>query len=155
MGSGSRATVPLEPLSRLGFHLGAAFQIRDDLLSVTGGAAHGKDALGDIREGKRTLMLIHLMRNLDAGETARVTGYLGRPRAARSMKETHWILDLMRSRGSLDQARKVTKQLAGAALYDFESVYTFVRSDGRWRIASAVFNQIPRLLACLRARREG
>ena len=44
--------------------------------------------------------------------------------------------------------------VTGAKLYDFQSVYTFVRHGETWRIASAVFNQIPRLLACLQTRRD-
>ena len=53
----------LDPLVRFGFYLGAAFQIRDDLLNLIGDEAqYGKEILGDLYEGKRTLMLIHLLR---------------------------------------------------------------------------------------------
>jgi hypothetical protein len=41
---------------------------------------------------------------------------------------------------------------AGAKLYDFEGVYTFVRSGESWRVAAITHNQIPRLLSCVRAR---
>ncbi len=40
----------------------------------------------------------------------------------------------------------------GVKLYDFEAVYTFVRSNEDWRIAAITHNQIPRLLSCVRAR---
>jgi len=39
----------------------------------------------------------------------------------------------------------------GVKLYDFEAVYTFVRSGEFWRIAAITHNQIPRLLSCVRA----
>ena len=59
---GSRGTGALGPLSRFGFFLGVAFQIRDDLLNLVGtDDAHGEELLGDLREGKRTLMLLHLL----------------------------------------------------------------------------------------------
>jgi hypothetical protein len=40
----------------------------------------------------------------------------------------------------------------GLKLYDFESVYTFVRSGPNWRVAAITHNQIPRLLSCAQAR---
>ena len=56
----------LAPLVRFGFHFGAAFQIRDDLLNLVGDErAYGKEILGDLYEGKRTLPLVHLMREHD------------------------------------------------------------------------------------------
>ena len=49
-------------LREYGFNLGIAFQIIDDLLDVTGDAdALGKPVGSDLREGKMTLPLIHLL----------------------------------------------------------------------------------------------
>ena len=58
-----RATrADLDRFLRFGFFLGAAFQIQDDLLNLIGDSArYGKEMDGDIWEGKRTLMLIHLL----------------------------------------------------------------------------------------------
>jgi geranylgeranyl diphosphate synthase type II len=117
----------LDRFNRFGTYLGTAFQIQDDLLNLTGDEKrYGKEIGGDLLEGKRTLILIHLLRHLDTRETARVTGYLGRPRAARSLRDTQWILDLMGRRGSLEHARKATRQLAGAALYEFTQAFRAV-----------------------------
>lgn len=45
-------------LSTVGAHLGLAFQLQDDLLSVFGDAAvHGKGAHADLREGKQTAIM--------------------------------------------------------------------------------------------------
>ena len=52
---GSRRPGRPRPLVRFGFHLGAAFQIQDDLLNLVGDeAAYGKEIDGDLYEGKRT-----------------------------------------------------------------------------------------------------
>src|SRR5215211_3865998 len=70
---GSAGTAPLAAMTRFGFYLGAAFQIRDDLLNLVGSEArYGKELLGDIREGKRTLMLIHLLGSVRADERERL-----------------------------------------------------------------------------------
>lgn len=56
-------------LHRLGTLLGAAFQIRDDVLSLAGqDTATGKDELGDLWEGKHTLILAHALRSAPAFE---------------------------------------------------------------------------------------
>lgn len=50
-------------LSEYGFNLGVMFQLVDDLLDFTGEAeALGKPIGGDLREGKITLPIIHLLR---------------------------------------------------------------------------------------------
>jgi geranylgeranyl diphosphate synthase type II len=116
--------IDLDRFNRFGCYLGTAFQIQDDLLNLTGDERrYGKEIGGDLLEGKRTLMLIHLLRQLNESDTARVTDYLGQPRAGRSMRDAQWILDLMRSRGSLDHARTRAKQLAGAALFEFTQAF--------------------------------
>src|SRR5262252_1493180 len=90
--------VNLDRFNRFGCYLGTAFQIQDDLLNLTGDEKlYGKEIGGDLLEGKRTLMLIHLLHQLNQHDARRITEYLGQPRAARSMRDAQWILDLMRS----------------------------------------------------------
>ena len=51
-----------QALREYGFNLGIAFQLVDDLLDFTGDAAAlGKPIGGDLREGKMTLPIIHLL----------------------------------------------------------------------------------------------
>src|SRR3989475_9504901 len=58
-----------QALREYGFNLGIAFQLVDDLLDFTGDTeAVGKPVGGDLREGKMTLPLIHLLQqNEDVG----------------------------------------------------------------------------------------
>jgi hypothetical protein len=72
--------------------------------------------------------------------------------AARSHITRQTVIELS-PRLSCVHATVDVQDAGGASLYDFESVYTFVRRGETWRIASAVFNQIPRLLARVRAQR--
>lgn len=121
---GSKGTAPIEPFIRFGFFLGAAFQIQDDLLNLldhTGN--YGKELDGDICEGKRTLMLIHLMRNATADERARLIDILSLPREEREPSAISWVRDLMDSYGCIDYARQIAHGLAGAALHEFSQVY--------------------------------
>ncbi|GGM15587.1 polyprenyl synthetase family protein [Deinococcus aerophilus] len=51
---------PSEQFTPAGLALGAAFQIRDDVLNLAGDAVkYGKEIGGDLLEGKRTLIVLH------------------------------------------------------------------------------------------------
>ena len=99
---GSGGTVDLGPMVRFGFHFGAAFQIRDDLLNLIGSERmYGKEILGDLYEGKRTLPLMHLLSSAQGADIALVRDYLGRTRAERSPELVAKIRTLMDDYGSI------------------------------------------------------
>jgi len=104
---------------RLGWYFGAAFQIQDDILNLTGKyAQYGKEIRGDLWEGKRTLMLIHVLNHCAPHEKRRLRHFLARPRADREKTEIAWLYGLMRHYGSIESARRAARQLAGAALLE-------------------------------------
>ncbi len=120
----TRDGVDLDRFNRFGFFLGAAFQIQDDLLNLTGDEQrYGKEIAGDLLEGKRTLMLLHLFKKLPGRGYEAAKGVLSEPRLQRLPGEMRWVLGLMRSCGSLDYGRTVSRQLAGAALYEFTQAF--------------------------------
>jgi geranylgeranyl diphosphate synthase type II len=121
---GARGGIDLDRCIRFGFFLGAAFQIQDDLLNLDGDPdAYGKEMNGDIREGKRTLMLIHLLANATNAERERLRAMLSQPRELRSDGEVSWVRQRMDAYGSIDYARQVAHGLAGAAQYEFQDLY--------------------------------
>jgi geranylgeranyl diphosphate synthase type II len=121
---GARGSMDLDRCIRFGFFLGAAFQIQDDLLNLDGDiVAYGKELGGDIREGKRTLMLIHLLTHCHKAECARLCAMLGQSRAGRSDEDVLWVRTRMDHYGSLEYARQVAHGLAGAAQYEFDHLY--------------------------------
>ena len=72
--------MPLDPLIRLGFFFGAAFQIQDDLLNLEPGPrVQGKEVNGDLFEGKRTLMMRQALREAPEGGTRHIDGVPGPP----------------------------------------------------------------------------
>ncbi|HWH33206.1 MAG TPA: polyprenyl synthetase family protein [Egibacteraceae bacterium] len=67
-------------LSAYGDALGVAFQLRDDVLGLYGDpAATGKEALGDLREGKRTLLVLRALELAGDRDRAAVAAALGDP----------------------------------------------------------------------------
>ncbi|HEX8440876.1 MAG TPA: polyprenyl synthetase family protein [Archangium sp.] len=70
-----------EQLAEFARCLGIAFQIQDDVLNLSGEVgAYGKEIGGDLWEGKRTLMLLHMMRHASARERAEAERILSLPR---------------------------------------------------------------------------
>ena len=120
----TRDRFDLDRFNRFGYYLGAAFQIQDDLLNLTGDRTrYGKEIAGDLFEGKRTLMLIHLLGHTDQEEIRRLRTFLGQSRVHRSPADVEWVLALMRARGSMDYGRTVSRHLAGATLYEFTQAF--------------------------------
>src|SRR4030095_4725924 len=113
---GTRDGVDLDRFNRFGSYLGTAFQIQDDLLNLKGDEQrYGKEIGGDLLEGKRTLMLIHLLRQVNRAGPRKLAAFPGVARAQRPIGDARWIIDLMQRQGSLDYGRAVARQLAGAA----------------------------------------
>jgi geranylgeranyl diphosphate synthase type II len=123
---GTRGRVDLDAMIRLGFFLGSAFQIQDDVLNLEPDESYGKEINGDLYEGKRTLMLIHAADLAEPDERRRLYAHLARPRAERTEGEVAWLRALMERHGSLDYARGVARGLAGAALCECEAAFAGV-----------------------------
>ncbi len=128
---GTRSDENLDRFLRFGFFLGAAFQIQDDVLNLAGDAGrYGKEIGGDIWEGKRTLMLIRLLREASADDRARLGAFLAEPRHARRPADVAWVRERMDAHQCLEYARQTAHALAGAALHEYARLYADV-PDGR------------------------
>ncbi|MCV7168971.1 polyprenyl synthetase family protein [Mycobacterium manitobense] len=121
---GSRGTADLRPLVRFGFHFGAAFQIRDDLLNLVGDeATYGKEILGDLFEGKRTLPLVHLMSSATGADKVLVRDYLRRTRAERTAEQVSAVRRLMDDYGSIAFTREYAEGILLVAEEYFEQAF--------------------------------
>lgn len=78
LGGADQAT--LSALGGFGSLIGRAFQFRDDLLGVFGDEAKtGKPAGGDLREGKRTVLVAHALARAPHEQAAELDAMLGDP----------------------------------------------------------------------------
>jgi geranylgeranyl diphosphate synthase type II len=121
---GSRGTASLDALSRFGLHLGVAFQIRDDLLNLVGSDEdQGEEPLTDLREGKRTLMLVHLLARAAPADRDWLVDYLAAPESGRAAIDVEHVLELMESYGSLGFAVEYGNGIAAAAADAFDQAF--------------------------------
>ncbi len=123
----TRSHSGLGEFSRFGYLLGAAFQIRDDLLDLLGSVEQfGKQPFGDLREGKRTLMLIHLLRAAPPSDRAWLVEYLSGPRSDRTDADVSTVLEMMNSAGSIEFAMEYGRGIGAAAYEAFEAAFRSV-----------------------------
>ena len=143
--AGSRGTASLTALTNFGFHLGVAFQIRDDLLSLCGHAAeHGKATLDDIREGKRTLMLMHLLAVASAADRDWLVAYLASPETERAPEDIDRIWRLMRDHGSVRFTERYAADIELATSAAFDAAFAEVAESAHLRFIRGL---VPYMLA--------
>ena len=125
---GSGGSVDLGPLVRFGFHFGAAFQIRDDLLNLIGDErTYGKEILGDLYEGKRTLTLVHLIASARGADRELLRDYLRRNRSERSAELIGTVRALMDSYQSIAFTREYAEGILLVAEEYFEQAFADAR----------------------------
>jgi geranylgeranyl diphosphate synthase type I len=80
LGAALAGSPSMEELSAYGLPLGAAFQLRDDILGVFGDPAQtGKPAGDDLREGKRTVLVALTLERVTSAQADIVESLLGDP----------------------------------------------------------------------------
>ena len=135
---------PLSRFDRFGALLGAAFQIQDDVLNLVGDQdKYGKEIGGDLWEGKRTLILAHLLHHVGTTDREGLESILAKPRADRLPVEIERISRLIEQHQSLEYARRVAVELGTAASREFEAAFAeapespdkdFIRSLTRYAL---------------------
>ncbi|MCP4680471.1 MAG: polyprenyl synthetase family protein [Deltaproteobacteria bacterium] len=133
-------------LDLFGYYLGASFQIQDDLLNLVGEEEkYGKEIGGDIWEGKRTLMLAHLLRETNSSEYERLKTFLDKPRRARDSNSVEWVYRMMDKYGCIEYGRSCARQLAGAALREYHVRFApLPSSDEKQAIEDLVMYMVER-----------
>lgn len=139
---GSWRTVPLAPLIHFGTYLGAAFQIRDDILNLTSSEQrYGKEILGDLFEGKRTLMLIHLWQHVDADcRRSFLDPFLHRSRTERTASDVERVLALMHEHQSIEYASAFADGIAARAVTSFDEAFADAPASPHRSFVRALIN---------------
>lgn len=112
---GSEYATPeqLDTFTRFGLNIGLAFQITDDTLNLKASEKlYGKEIKGDIFEGKRTLILVHLLNSCTSEERKRIRRILKTPRDNKTDSDVTYIYELMQKYSSIEYAEKVAQRLA-------------------------------------------
>jgi len=109
-------------LGRFAESIGVAFQIQDDILDIVSSGKErkkfGKAPGNDIKEGKRTLMVIHALGKASQADKSRLLQILNSHTSDSKMVEE--AISLLLKYGSVDYARQKAKELVLDAWKDME-----------------------------------
>lgn len=119
----------LRRIYEFSYPVGLCFQIRDDVLDLIGDfEGQKKQKYNDIFEGKRTLILLHLLRSCTPEEREHIEATLSKPREEKSEAEVQYIRDLMDHYGSISYAESEAERYASRALELLPGI-DFIRDD--------------------------
>ena len=96
-------------LGEFGFYAGIAFQVVDDVLALTADESVLKKPVGnDVREGKRTLMVVYALEKASKSQRKQILGTLGNKDAStEQIRETIRLID---SLGAIKYAKKLAEK---------------------------------------------
>ncbi len=110
-------------LAEYGRKIGLAFQIQDDILGIIGEEKKvGKPVGSDIREGKKTLIIIHALKKASQNERERLLEALGNRNI--SKEDISEIIELLKKLGAIDYAREYAIKFSNEALNILDNIST-------------------------------
>lgn len=107
----------LEKLLQFGLKLGVGFQIQDDALNLVGDQTkYGKAQSDDILEGKRTVMLLRMLKLSKPEERAKALALMNKPRSEKTAADVEFILSLMKRYDTIGYAQGKAREFLREAL---------------------------------------
>ena len=104
----------IEKMGSFGLRSGIAFQITDDILGLTASEdTLGKPVGDDLREGKKTLIVVHALQKAEEKQRKIILDVLGRAEA--SDEQIHEAIDVIKDMGSIEYSRVRAEELVSLA----------------------------------------
>jgi len=115
----------LARLEDVGLELGRAYKIVDDVLDVTSDFAGRKVRGADIREGKPTLLLHHVLKHGGPATRRRVEAIFRKPPTERRDEDVSFVVDEMTRSGSIAFAMTAARSHGRRATEALDSVSSY------------------------------
>jgi octaprenyl-diphosphate synthase len=129
----------ISALKLFGLKLGTAYQIYDDCLDLSGDEESAGKTLGsDLRKGKLTLPLLHVLQKADESQRQRLSASL----LSGEADEVNSLAELVLSKGGLTSAAGVAKKLLREARGQLEALPSNKYSEGLMQICAALESMV-------------
>ena len=130
--AGGGAEEQIRLLGEFGETIGIGFQIIDDVLNVSGDVnEYGKEIGGDIREGKKTILVAHLLKSAAAKDRTLFTRILGKKNLTKT--KIRKAIELFEKYDSIGYAKTRAETYLNSAL---ETLKKLPPSESREHLAS-------------------
>ena len=128
----------IKRISKIGMHIGIAFQIKDDLFD------YGKKTIGkprgiDIKQKKITLPLIYTLNNINKSEKRWLIKSLKKNKKNKAL--INQIISLVKERGGLDYAIQIMNKYHKLSLDDLETFEDSSYKDSLKKMVNYVINR--------------
>ena len=108
-------TVNVSRVTLYATQIGIAAQIKDDILGLFGNPdVTGKSNISDVREGKRTFLVLHALKHCDSKDKRFIESILGNSNV--SDKDLIKFKKIVKKSGALDHAETLAKEYAERAI---------------------------------------
>ncbi len=112
--------------------IGVAFQIQDDILNIAAGKKWGKEFGEDIKEGKRTLLVIHTLQNAGEKEKKRLIEILNMHTGKTKLLQE--AIDIIKKYDSLEYAKNYARRLVGDSWRNVDRILPDTKAKKRLRM---------------------
>lgn len=119
----------IEKIGEFAESIGVAFQIQDDILDITNPEGLGKKFGNDIKEGKRTLMVIHTMQKASESDKKRLVEILNKH--TDSMEERKEAIGIINKYDSVNYASSVAKKIVEESWDEIDKILTESKAKKR------------------------
>lgn len=117
----------LVKLRSIGDEMGIAYQLRDDVLGMFGEEKKtGKSNLGDLREGKQTLLIIKAMEIAGQEDRAKLQANLGNPKA--NLRQLAEVRKIIENTGSKEYSSRLINSYIAKAEKEIQSLKISVQA---------------------------
>ena len=110
----------IEKIGRFAESIGIAFQIQDDILDVTAPESIGKTFGNDIKEGKRTLMVIYTLQKANEKDKKRLIEILNKH--TDDIEERKEAIEILKKYNSIEYAKNVARKTVEDSWKEIEKI---------------------------------
>jgi geranylgeranyl diphosphate synthase type I len=119
IGQSAEAIGLVRAIGRFARQCGTAFQLQDDILGITGNEKLlGKAVDSDIREGKRTIIVLHAFSNAGTKDRRLISETLGNPLA--TPEQVQKVKQLLTEYNGIEYARNLADSIVERAIEEVE-----------------------------------
>ncbi len=112
----------VEQIDALGECMGAAFQMRDDVIDLTAGKGRGGTIGNDIREGKSSILYAYALSAADEGQRSELVRIMARPREETGDADVQRVQALYAELGAFEFAERQAHGLVERAFETVERI---------------------------------